>query len=399
MSHTYHSEGECRTRWGIVAVVVLAGIVAALQIGKAAIAAPLIRDDLALDLAALGWVVGIFGILGLVGGIPAGAVVARVGDRRMLILGLLGIAAGSFLGAVSSGYPMLLASRVGEGLGFLMVVVAGPTILNRVVSGSDRNIAFACWSCFMPTGMAVAMLAGPFIGDWHWIWWICGGTALLMSLVILRMVDDAAPALPKPMAALLEDVGRTLSRSGPLALGLLFSLYSLMFFAVFSFLPVLLMDRMGLPYLEAGLLSTLATVFNIIGNLSGGVLLSRGVGRIRLVTGALVVMGVTGFGIFSTLLGDVPTFLLCLLFSVVGGMIPATLMSTAPMVAPSAAMTPIVIGLLMQGSNLGQMVGPVSIGTAIDYSGWPAAGGVVAVAGILGLVLAMLLHRALIRQR
>jgi len=183
-----------------VAVVVLAGIVAALQIGKAAIAAPLIRDDLALDLAALGWVVGIFGILGLVGGIPAGALVARVGDLRMLILGLLGIAAGSFLGAASSGYPMLLASRVGEGLGFLMVVVAGPTILNRVVSGPDRNIAFACWSCFMPTGMAVAMLAGPFIGDWHRIWWICGGITLLMSLVILRMVDGAAPALPKPMA-------------------------------------------------------------------------------------------------------------------------------------------------------------------------------------------------------
>ncbi|MEF9603465.1 MFS transporter, partial [Paracoccus sp. PXZ] len=112
----------------------------------------------------------------------------------------------------------------------------------------------------------------------------------------------------------------------------------------------------------AGLLSALATAANILGNLAAGLLLSRGVGRGPLLAGASLAMGVAGLGIFLPVLPDVPTFGLCVLFSAIGGLIPAVLLSSAPLAAPTAGLVPIVLGLMVQGNNLGQIAGPVAVG-------------------------------------
>ena len=65
------------TRWAAVLAIVGAGVVAALQVGKVIIAAPLLRQDMGLDLAAVGSLTAVFSVLGMVGGIAAGGVIAR----------------------------------------------------------------------------------------------------------------------------------------------------------------------------------------------------------------------------------------------------------------------------------------------------------------------------------
>ncbi|WP_163317338.1 MFS transporter, partial [Enterobacter hormaechei] len=84
-------------------VVVGAGITAALQVGKASIAAPLLQADLGLDLASVGWLTAIFAILGVIGGVPAGAIAASLGDRRILLTGLAATVIGAAIGAGSTG--------------------------------------------------------------------------------------------------------------------------------------------------------------------------------------------------------------------------------------------------------------------------------------------------------
>jgi MFS family permease len=180
-----------------------------------------------------------------------------------------------------------------------------------------------------------------------------------------------------------------LTSKGPVLLAVCFALYSLMFFALFSFLPVLLMEQMEIAHGTAGLLSALATGANIIGNLGAGYLLARGTSRSALLAGAYLIMGLAGIGIFLQVFGDTPTFLLCILFSAVGGLIPATLISSAPLLALSAALAPVVIGLVMQGSNLGQVIGPVAVGGAIGIHGWTAAAGIVLIAALMAIVAAL----------
>lgn len=387
------NQGE--TRWTGVLAIVGAGVVASLQVGKVIIAAPLLRQDMGLDLASIGTLTAVFSLLGVVGGIAAGGVIARFGARRMLLLGLLATALGTAMGAMAPSYGLLLASRVVEGLGFLMITVAGPAALQRMVSASGRDFAFALWSCYMPTGMAVAMLASQAFDHWQAYWW-CAGAAVVVALASVAALVPAGESTASASLSwrgLRQDTVDTLGAAGPVLLALSFTLYSLMFFALFTFLPVLLMEQLGLTLAQAGLYSAIASAANIIGNLGAGVLLARGWRRSTLIACASATMGLVALLIFQSVLPAMPTFLLCVLFSAVGGLIPATLLGTAPLVAPRPALTAASVGLVMQGSNLGQVIGPVTVGGVIDRYGWGAASYVVLAAALGGLVIAAGLRR------
>lgn len=381
------------THWPSVLVIVAAGVVAALQVGKAVIAAPMLQADLGIGLAAVGWLTGIFAVLGLLAGLPTGALVTCFGSRRVLIIGLLTATLGAASGASSSALPTLLLSRVLEGAGFLLITVAAPSILAQVSAARDRDLAFALWSCFMPVGMALAMLAGPLFEGWRSIWWSGAALALAVALLVRLVAPRAGERPAWSWRGLGRDTRLVLRARQPLVLAGAFALYSMMFFALFSFLPVLLMERMQVSHSSAGLLSALATAANILGNLAAGVLLSRGARRDLLLAGASLTMGLTSFGIFLPVLPDTATFVLCVLFSAVGGLIPATLLSSAPLAAPGAGLIPVVLGLIIQGNNLGQVVGPVAIGAAIQRHGWGSAAVLVGAAALLAAVLVMALDR------
>ena len=107
---------------------------------------------------------------------------------------------------------------------------------------------------------------------WQWLWWSSSALALIAALAVFYCV----PEDPRQRVAgrLFDGVRRAWS-SATVLLASTFALYSLMFFALFAFLPVLLMERMDVTYRDAGLLSALASAVNISGNLAAGWLLAR----------------------------------------------------------------------------------------------------------------------------
>jgi predicted MFS family arabinose efflux permease len=378
------------TAWTGVALVVAAGVIAALQVGKVAIAVPQLREDFGLGLSAIGWLMAVFSLLGVLGAIPVGAWIARAGDRRLLAAGLLALAVGSTIGALAGGLAALLFARVVEGPGFLLIVIAGPSLLQRIVAPAAKDLAFAIWSCFMPVGIAIAFFVGSVLEGWRGFWLANG----LLALVLLALVLAAVPRGERDTRRLswrdiAGDTTRTLAARAPLRLALSFAIYSLQFFALFNFLPVLLIERMGASVATAGLLSALACLANVGGNLAAGLLLARGTPRWLLVAIATATMGFAALGIFQPLLAALPTFVLCLLFSGAGGLLPATLLASAERAAPQPRLAPLTVGLLMTGNNVGQMIGPVLVGGAVEALGWPAAAAIVALASVAGLWVAM----------
>ncbi|QBR40723.1 MFS transporter [Kerstersia gyiorum] len=376
------------TPWTAVGVVVAAGIIGALQVGKAVIVAPLLQADMHLGLAAIGRLVGVFSLLGLLGGLFAGVWTGRMGARRVLRLGLLIVLTGCVLGALSREYEELLWTRVIEGAGFLLITVAAPSILGVLAAPSRRNLVMALWSCFMPAGMALAMLAGPWFESWRALWWACAAMVALALCAVFIAVPDAGMRRLQPWRQLAGDAMATLTARGPLLIAAIFGLYSLMFFALFSFLPVLLMERMNVTHQSAGELSALAIAANILGNLAAGLLLSKGVPRALILAGASLIMGASGLGIFVDVLPGTPAFLLCIVYAAVGGLIPATLLSAAPLAARNSILVPLVMGLAMQGNNLGQIVGPMLVGSVIQYWSWSAAAIVAASAAVVVALIA-----------
>ncbi|MEZ0103657.1 putative MFS family arabinose efflux permease [Bradyrhizobium elkanii] len=319
--------------------------------------------------------------------------IAAVGARRVLLCGLAAITLGAGSGALAPQLAVLLASRLLEGLGFLLVMVAAPALLDRVVDVSARDVTMAVWSCVMPFGIALALVAGPIFDGWRTIWWagaaFAGVLFILASLIAPEVASRTGPA----RANLMQEATALAQRRTPALLMVLFALYSMMFFALFSFLPILLTERLGVSSQGAGALSALAAAGNVVGNLAAGHLLARGVSRNLLIAVAAFATGASALGIFLPVLGGWGAFWLCLLFSAIGGLIPATLLATAPAAARSAAMVPVMMGLLMTGSNFGQVTGPIAVGAVVSASGWGAACVMVVAAAILAGLAAWMLAR------
>ncbi|HEX2725363.1 MAG TPA: MFS transporter, partial [Beijerinckiaceae bacterium] len=364
-----------RTPWPIVALLLGAGLFAACQVGKAAIAVPALRRGLDLTLAEASWVVGLYGALGAAGGLVAGALVTRLGTRMALLGGLALIALGSAAGAFATGLASLLITRALEGCGFLAVAIAAPAILDRVAAPADRHVAFALWGAYMPLGTALMMMAGPFLLAFGWRGlWAVSGAAVLLYAIVLHMILPRAASGParRPGEPLLPRVWHVLRAPGPLLLALGFGFYTSQYFALTALFPTLLVERMGLSIGAAGLVSALVVLANALGNLAAGALVRLGAPLWATIAGGFASVALLSFGVFS----DLPTALVCACAAAslaLSGTIPASIFAALPRLAPAPFLVPVAFGLVMQASNVGQLVGPVALAPWVEAFTWSSA--------------------------
>ena len=114
-------------------VVILAGVVAALHIGKLPPAIPVLREALGLTLVQAGFLLSLVQFAGMTVGVVFGVVADGLGSRRSMSLGLALLAIVSALGGLSHGIAPLLLLRAAEGFGFLLVVLPAPGFVRSLV--------------------------------------------------------------------------------------------------------------------------------------------------------------------------------------------------------------------------------------------------------------------------
>ena len=388
------------TDWPRVFLVLGAGVIAACQIGKAPPCLPLLRTDLHLTLVAAGWVVSIFNFLTMAGGVVAGAMADRFGHRRFILGGLIVLGLGSLGGGLAPNQTAMLASRLLEGLGFLVLGVAAPALMIRCSSPRHVRIVLSFWSCWVPAGTALMMLLAPAAlkwSNWRALWLV---NALLLvtyaGLFHFRMGKGTRPEKTSggPVLKVLRDVKQIVSRPGPVLLGLCFGAYALQYGSFTGFLPTLLMEDFGAGAATASLLSAGMVAMNIPGNLLAGFLLQRGVSRVSLLTAAFVVMGLCALGIYTRMFPDTVRVGLGFLFTGWSGMIPGALFAGTVVHAPRPSLAAATNGIMMQGSNLGITLGaPVMAMAVTSAGGWHGGIWVMAAASAAGLALSLGLGR------
>jgi MFS transporter, DHA1 family, inner membrane transport protein len=388
------------TRWLIVALAVGTGVLGAFQIGKVPVALGEARVELSLSLIAAGWVISLFNFPAIFGGAPMGAAVARFGDRRVAIAGLLVLALGGVVGALASDGTILLVSRFIEGLAFLMTQVSAPALIQRYVRQEDQRLAFGIWGAYMGTGQAIVMLAAPLIlpaVGWRGLWFANVAIILVFALVVAAAtrIPSVNPPVTRrvAMADLMRDMRRTLLSPGPVAIALCFGLYAGNYLIVVGFLPTILVEDLRLSAATAALVTAALVAANAIGNVAGGLLLQRGAVRWKLLVIAQTTMGLCGIGIFSEGLPLELRFLFCLLFFGVGGILPASALGSATRLAPAPHLVPTTNGVIVQGAALGQFVAPpLAAAVATAVGGWSWSPAVLAGGAIIGIALALIVR-------
>lgn len=380
-----------RTPWGLIGLLVAAGIVAAFQVGKAPPALPSIREDLGATLRQAGWLLSTINLMTALGGMAIALTADRVGHRRLVILGTALTLVASLAGAFAGDVDQLLVTRVFEGLGFVAVTVAIPTLLLRIAQPGDQRLTMALWTTYMPAGAGTMMLISAVVlpgTSWRIAWLVAAAASALMLLALLLRALPARSLDPLPVKRhpVLVEMREVATSGGPVAIAICFGAYACCWYAVVGFLPTLQVERLGFATSTAAVVTAIVTVVNVTGNLSAGWLLHHGVPRVVLIVGATVSMAFCAAGIFVDAVPDLLRLVLAGVYSAVIGVVPGALFTAIPVHAPRPELAGASTGLLMQGSNIGGLLGPPIVAALVASGGWPSAAWLTSVA--LGIVTA-----------
>lgn len=380
--------------------LVLAGITAALHIGKLPAALPTLEKALQISLVEAGFLLSLTQLAGVFLGLVIGLTADRFGLRKNILAGLSLLLLASFIGGFAQSASLLMLTRAVEGLGFLLTVLPVPGLLRKLVATHKLNRMLAIWSCYMGVGVAVAMLIGPSLIGWlawqGWWWFLTSFTLIVMLGVLAQVPADSQPEAANPeLPSGLVRIKQTLSQAGPWLIGFCFALYAGQWLSIVGFLPSIY-SKVGFASGQIGLLTALVALANVFGNLLAGWFMHRGLLPQKLLMAGFIAIGIFSFLTFHNLNVNNPWlgYFSVLLFSALGGLIPSSLFALAVKLAPNEYTISTTVGFMQQWSSFGQLILPPSIAFfATLFGGWHFTGWFTAAASVAGILLALLVAR------
>ena len=224
-----------------VLVVFCAGLGAAAQFGKISI----LFDDLSAQYAgqgpvAMGWMVSIVGLVGLIFGVVAGVLISTFGPRRAIVAALFIAALVSGVEAILPPYTVMMGLRVLEGVSHLAIVVAGPVLMARAATPGTLGLVMALWGSFFGLSFAGLSAVAPSVVTFGGLGavfvahaaWMATCAAVLWSV----LPPDAAssPVRKIGLAARHLAIYASPRLAAP---GLAFFCYTIIFVALLTLLP------------------------------------------------------------------------------------------------------------------------------------------------------------------
>ena len=383
-----------QTHWPRIWIAFLAGCIGAFQIGKTFASLALIIDELALSLVQARLILSLFSLIAAFAGAGFGLLSDRVGHLYMALAGLLISASGTFLGATASGIEALLLSRLVEGFGFILAIVALPSLISRSASDRSRPLAMGIWGAFMPAGIGMSMLITPVLLEWHG-WrglWNDIGIIILLWAAILFIAFRGVASKPAAHISTPDFIANVL-RLGPLLVVAGFVCYSSLYQSLTAFLPTILVTDYSVTLAQAARFGALVVVGNVIGNVAAGWLIGRGFAPWKLLTVSFIAMGLFASLVFASFSDPIIKTISGFLFSAFGGLFPGTAFVLAARYSIRPSHMALMAGLMLQGAGIGQTIGPMMVSSMVEVSGsWNSANILVISFATIGLVSAWMLR-------
>lgn len=302
------------------------------------------RDLQGATPALLGLAIGAYGLSQAVLQVPFGLLSDRVGRKRMIYIGLLLFAAGSFLAASTGSIYVVIAGRILQGAGAIASVLMA--LLSDLTREEERTKAMATVGISIGLSFSVSLVLGPMLGSvWglSGIFYVTSALALVALVVVAKVVpaphSQKASADTHPARQML---GRVLTDGRLLRLD--FGIFALHFALTSLFLvfPTMLQDQLGLAsqshwwfYLTVMVTSFFAMVpFIIVGEKKRKMkpVLCSAIALLALAAMALTAVGHSLWSAWAVL------FLFFMAFNLLEASLPSLISKEAPAASKGTAM-------------------------------------------------------------
>ncbi len=264
-------------RWRILAVLFLARTAMGFQFQSVASVSPFLIDELAIDYAMLGTLIGLYKLPGIVFALPGGVLGRRFGDKQVVLAGLVMMVLGGVLVGIADDYATAVLGRTLSGCGGVLLNILLAKMTMDWFARRELVLAMAILVNSWPFGIALALVsqsAAAVAFGWPVVLY---GTAVLALISFALIAVGYRP--PLDLAAPVKTTERlfALGRAefGGLTLAAAaWTLFNVGLILIVSFGPTFLTAR-GLPLEEAAWMVSLGTWLGIGTVPLGGYLAQR----------------------------------------------------------------------------------------------------------------------------
>ena len=353
-------------RWVVLGALFVARSALGFHFQSVASVAPLLVEDLGIDFTAIGTLIGLFSLLGVLTALPAGFLGQRFGERRVCIFGLALMALSGFVMWLGDGYAMIAVGRMIAGTGGVVITVIMVKIVGDLFEGKEVVTAMAILMNSWPVGIAIGLWSqGALAETWGWqaVFLVAGIGSFVGMLLVVAVYRPGVPAVVRPLQRLA--ITRMEAAKVSLA-GIVWVLYNAGYLMVLSFGPAMLVMR-GLDIVAAGLLIANATFVYMFAIPLGG-WLSEKLARPNLVMVSCFALGAITVTLVPLVDSPLLLFILAAIFiGIPTGNVMALTVETVPAEHRNTG-----TGLYHTWNHAGLFVGPALAGWIVTQTGDPA---------------------------
>src|SRR3984957_15448149 len=175
-------------------MLVIAGTLNYVDRATLSVANPLIRQDLGLSIADMGWLLSAFLWAYAIAQLPGGALVDRIGPRRLLAAGLAIWSAAQVAGGLVGGFGQFIIARVFLGLGEAPMFSSCVRVVRDWFNVRQRGLAMGICNSTSSLGPCIAPPILTFLMlefGWRWMFVLMGVLGIVIAIIWVARFRDA----------------------------------------------------------------------------------------------------------------------------------------------------------------------------------------------------------------
>jgi multidrug resistance protein len=337
---------------------------------------PLYARTFGVSEAAIGLVVAVYGLGRFLFSSPVGQAADRFGRKRTIFAGTLLTCVGSVLCGLAGDFTQLLVYRFVAGMGSTTVITGTQIVVADVATRENRGRMLSTYQGFF----AFAVGVGPSIGGLVAVvlgprapFFVFAALTVVAGLVALTQLPETRPAVRESVAAAPQQKGvvrQLLTSAGFLTVSLVtFQAAFSRTGAIFSVVPLMGAERIGLDPAAIGAALTVGNMLNLGMIVMAGVLVDR-YGRKPVIVPSCLLLAAAFVGFAYA-----PHYVAFVISAVLWGVGTALGGTTAAYAADQAPPggNGVTMGIYRMLGDAGYVVGPFVLGLVAEGFGAPAA--------------------------